>query len=230
MSEPSAIPLDIVAIEVTYPTRTSSSFTYGPGRFKPKATVEMIREDARAFTYHVPVKVARTFESTEPELPCPFEAARELLLGLERKLCFSTLVDALSRRDHSEAELRSKLAIYGYFPTSIDEAVARAAELHYLDDERFIERFVEERVRRGWGRRKIELELRRKGVDPTSIEGYPERYFSYDDEQERARSALSRKAIPSARAYEKLVRFLVGRGFSYAVASDVVKERLSHTE
>ena len=60
------------------------------------------------------------------------------------------------------------------------------------------------------------------------IPGYPDDFFSVDDEVERARAVLARKRIPETRAFEKLVKHLMGKGFSYGAASDAVKERLAN--
>ena len=58
------------------------------------------------------------------------------------------------------------------------------------------------------------------------IPGYPEDYFAVEDDLARASALLAKRRVPETRAFEKLVRFLMGRGFSYHVAADAVKSRL----
>ena len=70
------------------------------------------------------------------------------------------------------------------------------------------------------------LVLKRRGEDPYVLEDYPSAYFSQDEDLERARELLTRKTVPEARAFEKLTRFLMAKGFSYGIASSAVKERL----
>lgn len=95
-----------------------------------------------------------------------------------------------------------------------------------MDENRFCSYFIEERKRRGWGQRKIEVELKRRHVVLDDIPGYPEAYFTVDEDLTRASALLAKRRIPEARAFEKLVRFLMGKGFSYRIAADAVKARL----
>ena len=81
-------------------------------------------------------------------------------------------------------------------------------------------------MRRGWGRIKIEQELQRRGVDPAEIPGYPEEFFDEHSDVERAAALLARKSIPENKPFEKLVRHLMSKGFSYSIARDAVQQRL----
>ena len=196
-------------------------------RKTPQATVGFELEAGDSLEFSVPSRVARAFEKEAPALPAAYEEVRDALLALDARVCFTTLVDALARRDHAEAEAREKLSAIGFRAASIESALSRAREARFIDDARFARYFIDERTRRGWGRIRIEQELRRRGVDADSVPGYPEEFFSADDDLSRARALLDRKAVPDTRAFEKLVRFLMGKGFPYALARDAVKERLA---
>ena len=203
--------------------RASRSFS----RSKPMAEVTLILENCRSREIVVPTRVGRILRDEGIALPQEEDAAFDAIHALEGRVCFTMLTELLSRRDHGTQEAREKLALYGFRLQEIDAALARATEMRFLDDARFASYFIEERKRRGWGRRKIEMELKRKGIDPEEIEGFPEAFFDEDDEAVRARAILSRKSIPEGRAFDKLVRHLMSKGFSYSVAADAVKERLS---
>ena len=136
------------------------------------------------------------------------------------------VTEMLSRRDHATGEVRDKLARYGFHQPAIDFAVERATEYRFLDENRFCSYFIEERKRRGWGQRKIETELKRRHVELDDIPGYPEDYFAVEDDLARASALLAKRRVPETRGFEKLVRFLMGKGFSYHIAADVVKARL----
>jgi len=71
----------------------------------------------------------------------------------------------LALRDHFRAELESKLLRRGFLPEEVETALDRVTALGYLDDARTAARFVEvHAVRKGWGRRRLEQELRRRGA------------------------------------------------------------------
>jgi regulatory protein len=72
----------------------------------------------------------------------------------------------LARRDHFRAELAEKLRRRGFSPAEVDGALDRCGSLGLLDDQGLASRFAEVRAtENGWGPRRIEAELRRRGVD-----------------------------------------------------------------
>ncbi len=44
-----------------------------------------------------------------------------------------------------------------------------------------------------------------------------------EDDLARASALLAKRRVPETRGFEKLVRFLMGKGFSYHIAADAVK-------
>ena len=72
----------------------------------------------------------------------------------------------LARRDHFRAELAEKLRRRGFSPADVEGALDRCGSLGLLDDQGLASRFAEVRAtENGWGPRRIEAELRRRGVD-----------------------------------------------------------------
>lgn len=221
---------EVTAFEVILPTKAEVASASAYRRTKPRAEIRVQLDSGDHRSYYVPSRVARAFESEGPSLPCPLEEFRDSLSLAEAKAAFANLTEMLSRRDHSTMEARDKLSRAGYHAQAVAFAIASALDRRFLDDDRFSRYFIEERLRRGWGRIKIESELRKKGVSPDSIPGYPEEFFSHDDDLVRARELLDRTSVPETRAYEKLVRRLMGKGFSYSAASSAVRERLTNAE
>lgn len=217
--------LEAVDITVTLPDDEARARAALRGR-KPMAEVVVLLSSGDANTIVVPLRVARLLDEGAIALPMPIDNAFDAIHALELRSCFSLLIDLLSRRDYASSEMRRKLAAYGFRESEIEEALRRAQERHYLDDARFCRYFVDERLRRGWGRIKIESDLKRRGVHLDEIPGYPEDFFADLDDFGRALDALSRKAIPALRPRDKLVRFLVSRGYSFGVANDAVRTYL----
>ena len=83
----------------------------------------------------------------------------------EKKSAFGIALNALSRRDHSEAEIRRKLVTKYFSPDTIDEVVAGLLKAGYLNDARFARTFAECAIRngRGYGFR-IRVDLLRRGI------------------------------------------------------------------
>lgn len=74
-------------------------------------------------------------------------------------------LNLLTRRDHTTAELKRKLAIRGFAADSTAGLLAQLTEEGYLDDKRFAERWTESAMRngRGYGLRILQ-ELQKRGI------------------------------------------------------------------
>lgn len=73
-------------------------------------------------------------------------------------------LDLLARREHSPAELRSKLQSREFRAEEIERVLAGLAQEGLLSERRFVETFIASHVRRGHGPAWIRNELERRGV------------------------------------------------------------------
>jgi regulatory protein len=137
-------------------------------------------------------------------------------------------VQWLAQRDHSRHELRGKLLRWAQAqgaaeddPAAGIDAVLDALERRgLLSDARFVESRVRTRAAR-FGNRRIEAELRQRGVPPDAATQAALRA----SELERARTVWQARfggppADPRERARQQ--RFLAGRGFSAEVIRKVI--------
>jgi len=133
----------------------------------------------------------------------------------------------LTRREHSSAELRQKLADKGCPADLIEAVVARLAAERLVSDERFVEAVIAAKRRRGYGPVRIRHELRAKGIPPEQIEAALDmgaRYWLADLEQLCKRRFGSRPAGNySERA--RRARFLQYRGFTTEQITKVLNSR-----
>lgn len=85
--------------------------------------------------------------------------------GDDASAAFSRALRLLTRRDHSEQELRRKLEQKGHQRDSIAGAMDRLKKLEYLDDRRFAASWVEGALttQRFFGAR-LGMELQRRGI------------------------------------------------------------------
>jgi regulatory protein len=127
-------------------------------------------------------------------------------------------------RDRSTKELADRLRQAG-FPEQIARAeVARAVRAGLVDDERFCRLYVSGKAHLGWGRNRITREIRRYGIDLSQKEGYPEAFFSEEDELERARLCLRSFHTRSKNPQAACLRRLVNKGFSLSIARQALSE------
>ena len=124
----------------------------------------------------------------------------------------------------------------GFGDDEIGDAMRRLDELDLLDDEALAERFVEFRsVDRGWGPFRLKVELRKRGVDGALAERVSD--LGEDLHGRALQTALRRAALrakdgwwelPEGRA--RLVKSLIGRGFSTDVAYGAVSRLAAERE
>lgn len=123
-----------------------------------------------------------------------------------------------NRAEHSTGELRDRLRRWGLTPGDANSVIERLASRRLVDDSRFARMFAREKIEYcGWGRRKIAMALRAKGVD---AETTAETLDDIDTEiyDSRLTEIVGRKlrSLPDPASYEsrtKAFRFAVGRGF-----------------
>jgi len=100
--------------------------------------------------------------------------------------------------------------------------MAKLVKERYVDDERYAQAFVKDKIRYNkWGRRKVEQALWQKRID----EDIRKRVLDEVDDDEyliilRPLLKQKRKTIKAQNDYElnqKLMRFAVGRGFTFDI-------------
>ena len=152
-------------------------------------------------------------------------AAPTISAGLRRDPWYQAQ-EILSHRDHSAHELRVKLQRRGFKAADIDEVMNKLTRLHLIDDEKFAALVVAETLRfKPVGPRWLINKLQQKGIAHEFIE--PAVYDVIDDakEIELARAAADswRRSHPRhATDQQRVIRFLVSRGFSYEAAATVI--------
>lgn len=214
--------------DVELPERGSASL----GGRRPLATLAICSESHGQERIPIPKAVGRRLVSlleSDGDQPSGRSELLYRVRVISLELARSKAEELLNRRDYSSSELAAKLREAGYHPSVADEVVARFVEVGLLDDRRFAELFARSKAAAGWGRIKIERELARRGVDATELEGWPSGYLE-EDESETAFALASRRHLSGKNDFQKLVRFLCGRGFPMGVAMDAAKRVLAEAE
>ena len=130
----------------------------------------------------------------------------------------------LARREHSRAEIARKLAVHAEDPAEIERVLDDFEQRGWLSERRVVEQVVHAKRRR-YGARRIENELRQKGISAEAVSAALSGLKA--SELESAREVRRRKfgdrlpRSPAERARQ--VRFLQGRGFDLDVVMKVIK-------
>lgn len=121
----------------------------------------------------------------------------------------------LARREHSQFELRQKLAELGAESSVIDTILHEFSTENWQNDRRFTEVFIRYSARKGQGALNIRQELKQRGI--TDKEMVEELLAEHDwfDLAEQTRSKKFGEELPTERKEQaRQLRFLQYRGFS----------------
>ena len=136
-----------------------------------------------------------------------------------------------AQAEHCQQEMRDKMKRWGLDEMAQNRVIGRLVKERYIDDERYARAFVNDKIRYSkWGRRKIQQGLWQKRID----DDIQQRVLDEVDDEEylsvlKPLLKQKRKSIMAQSDYElnqKLLRFALGRGFTY----DIIKQCLDIDE
>ena len=137
---------------------------------------------------------------------------------------YNKALDLASRREHSRHELMYKLN--KRFPETmpiIEEVLDKLALNNILDDERFAEMYLNSRARKGFGPKKIEMELYSKKVDSLLVGNAIDAYESWTENAENQLKKKFKGVKPTDyQSKMKQKQFLFNRGFSSQIIEQIL--------
>ncbi len=146
-----------------------------------------------------------------------------------RKIAQTKMEAICSRREYCSADIREKLKRYLLSEEVVEEILSSLQRDKYLDDSRYAAAFARDKASlSGWGAKKIEFALRRKGVASEVIR---DAICELDQHKvsERMQEVVLRKwnslskEDDIAKRRIKTVKFALGRGYSYEEVSTFVQ-------
>ena len=140
---------------------------------------------------------------------------------------YLALAALCAQAEHCQYEMLEKMRRWELPEEAQARVMAKLVKERYVDDERYAQAFVKDQIRYNkWGRRKVEQALWQKRIDEEIRNS-----VLNDVDDEEYLSVLSpllkqkRKTIKAKNDYElnqKLVRFALGRGFTF----DIIRQCL----
>ena len=131
----------------------------------------------------------------------------------KKKSAWEVALKLLGGRDKSRAQLEAALVQRGYTAPEIRQAVGKATDLRYLDDDRASADLAKKLFAEGRSRTDVARRLEAKGFDPAAADALPV------DEAAAARALLKSKGVSGVKA----ARLLLARGFEEDLVSSLVE-------
>ena len=135
---------------------------------------------------------------------------------------YLTLAALCAQAEHCQYEMLEKMRRWELSEEAQARVMSKLIKERYVDDERYAHAFVKDKIRYNkWGRRKVEQALWQKRID----DDIRTRVLDDVDDEEylnvlRPLLKQKRKTIKAKNEYElnqKLVRFALGRGFTFDI-------------
>lgn len=204
MKPPSQLVITAVKAQVSNPDRASIFIN---GRYKLALSLNSLAE-----TKLKPGQILSRAELQQLEV-----------LAIDDKAFLKSL-NLLSRRPRSELELRQYLTRRDYPPATITKTLERLAKLSYVNDAEFARQWVANRRNfRQASSLKIRFELRQKGINSQLID---DALGNTGDNDELAIQRLIDKKLRSSvqPSYQKMMAFLLRRGYHYSTVKQALKD------
>ena len=138
------------------------------------------------------------------------------------KEAYLTLAALCAQAEHCQWEMLEKMRRWEVPEEAQARVMRRLVKERYVDDERYAQAFVKDKIRYNkWGRRKVDQALWQKHID----EDIRKRVLDEVDDEEylgvlRPLLKQKRKSTKANSDYElnqKLMRFAMGRGFTFDI-------------
>lgn len=136
----------------------------------------------------------------------------------------------LARKDYSEKELKLKLnKKFSLSPHEMEDLLSRFKDFGYVNDSKVSKNYISYKLLTGYGKRRIKHELSLKGL--SDYEYKVDDYF--ENNSEEIKNNLLAKVVKKynllatkndARIREKLLRYLIGRGYAFDESEEILKE------
>lgn len=129
--------------------------------------------------------------------------------------------------EHCVWEVRQKLLQWKATSEQVEDILAHLQTAHFIDEQRYCHAFVHDKLLyQGWGRIKIRVQLQAKNLPSKNIEQALQEidnteYYHILDRVIASKQRTIKTYDPQAR--EKMIRFLLQRGFTYEEISLKIK-------
>lgn len=141
--------------------------------------------------------------------------------------CKNLALKIIGRSYKTQSEIKKKLLEKEYSEEVVLKVIDFLKEYNFIDDYTFVKMYIKDRIV-NQGKNKIKYSLVTKGVDKTLIENAFLELDTTEDEEEKAfilgkkkYESLSKRESDKIKLKNKVIRYLIGRGYDYAISKEV---------
>lgn len=152
------------------------------------------------------------------------EKLTEIQMESEKQSAYNKALKLVSIRYKTQREIERYLYEKGYLSQVVYYVLSRLIEYHFVDDERFVNSFIQTHKDR-YGKLKLKQQLMIRGVSENLIDSaISEVDFDQTDEIIMLAEKYMKSKEPTKENYAKLFKYLMGKGFEYENVKRALKQ------
>lgn len=173
-------------------------------------------------------------EGLKKDMEVEIDSLKKIIAEEEFLKCKNSALRIVEKAYKTEKEMVDKLLQKGYEGIIIEKTIAFLKEYNFLNDEKYTLMYAKDRSKIQ-GKNKIKYSLMKKGIDKETIENTLDSIDNNVEEETAYNLAikkyriLSKKENDKYKLNQKLIRFLLGKGYDYGLIKDVIK-RITNEE
>lgn len=173
-------------------------------------------------------------EGLKKEMEVEIDSLKKIIAEEEFLKCKNSALRIVEKAYKTEKEMVDKLLQKGYEGIIIEKTIAFLKEYNFLNDEKYTLMYAKDKSK-VQGKNKIKYSLMKKGIDKETIENTLDSIDNNVEEETAYNLAikkyriLSKKENDKYKLNQKLIRFLLGKGYDYGLIKDVIK-RITNEE
>lgn len=136
----------------------------------------------------------------------------------------SSCVALLARREHSQLELLRKLQVKGFEKDQIQQVLDDLTGKNLQSDIRFAESYTRARANKGFGPKRIELELKERGVEMGLSQFDDETPDWQQNLEQLHRKKYGTNKPKDRKEYAQRMRFFQHKGYSFEMINRLLND------
>ncbi len=132
----------------------------------------------------------------------------------------------LDYRERSQWEIKERMCQKGYTLEIIQKVIDYLKEHNFLNDRRFSEEWTNSSIKKGFAKKRICYELKKKGIPEDLTQEVVGKLFSKIDEAEIALRVVQKryKTLKDKKDFQRISGFLRRRGYSFSIINRVIEQ------
>lgn len=168
------------------------------------------------------------------QMPIKLDDLKEIIAEDNYMKAKNIALKYIERTFKTEKEMHNKLINKGYDEKTIKRVISFLKEYNFLDDRKYADMYIKSKQKNA-GKNKIKFDLIKKGINQSVIESVTENLTS-DCEEDSARvlaekkyKVIIKREEDSRKVYEKLLRFLISKGFTWELSKSVIDKVMNYS-